>query len=424
MPRITAVRAREVLDSRGNPTVECEIDLAGGQMGRASVPSGASTGTHEAVELRDGDPTRYAGKGVRCAVDAIQQILGPALLGADPADQRAIDARLIELDGTPNKGRLGANAILGCSLAAARAAAAAAGQPLFRHIAGLAGVTATPLPLPMINIISGGLHAGGNLDLQDFLIMPVGATSIAEALEMTVAVYRATGAILRERGVTTLVGDEGGYGPPLATNEMALEIVTGAIERAGYRPGDQISIAIDVAATHFFQADGYALRSEQRTLTPDELIDLLASWVKRFPVISIEDGLAEDDWAHWPALCQRLGDRVQIIGDDFFTTNLERVRRGISVGAANAVLVKMNQIGSLTETLAVVALCRTAGLRSVISARSGETEDDFLADLAVGCAGGQIKIGSIVRSERLAKYNQLLRIEEHLGSSARLAQLR
>jgi enolase len=418
LPRITAVHAREVLDSRGNPTVEVDVRLDSGHLGRASVPSGASTGTHEAVELRDGDPRRYGGKGVLAAVGNVNATLGPALLGRDPADQRAIDALLVALDGTPNKGRLGANALLGCSLAVARAAAAAAGRPLYRHIAALAGVETTPLPLPMVNIISGGLHAGGNLDLQDFLMIPTGAGSIAEALAMTAAVYRATGALLRERGLTTLVGDEGGYGPPLAANEAALELLTGAIERAGYRPGEQVAIAIDVAATHFYAGGGYALRSEGRRLTPPELIELLAGWVGRYPIVSIEDGLAEDDWAHWPALTARLGRQVQIIGDDFFTTNPVRVERGIAAGAANAVLVKMNQIGSLTETLDVVALCRRAGYRTVISARSGETEDDFLADLAVGCAGGQIKIGSIVRSERLAKYNQLLRIEEELGSGA------
>ncbi|MCC6626300.1 MAG: phosphopyruvate hydratase [Chloroflexi bacterium] len=422
MARIATVLAREVLDSRGNPTVEVDVTLDGGQVGRASVPSGASTGTHEAVELRDGDAARYGGKGVRRAVANVVDTLGPALIGRDPTDQRALDALLIELDGTSNKGRLGANAILGCSLAVARAAALVAGVPLYRHIAALAGVDRTPLPLPMVNIISGGLHAGGNIDLQDFLMIPVGAGSMVEALAMTVAVYRATGAILRERGITTLVGDEGGYGPPLASNEAALEVVTTAIVRAGYRPGEQVAIAIDVASTHFHTADGgYALLSEGRTLTPAELIDLLADWVGRYPVVSIEDGLAEDDWAHWPALTARLGARAQIIGDDFFTTNRARVERGIAAGAANAVLVKMNQIGTLTETLDVVALCRQAGYRTVISARSGETEDDFLADLAVGCAGGQIKIGSIVRSERLAKYNQLLRIEEQLGAAATFA---
>ena len=418
MPDITGVHAREILDSRGNPTIEVDIWLENGQRGRASVPSGASTGTHEAVELRDGEAARYGGKGVRRAVDNVNTVLGPALIGRDPADQRDLDERLLALDGTPNKSRLGANAILGCSLAAARAAAIAAGLPLHAHIASLAGVDRPTMPLPMVNIISGGLHAGGNLDLQDFLMIPVGADSMAEAVEMTVAVYRATGAILGERGITTLVGDEGGYGPPLGSNETALEIVTDAIERAGYQPGAQVAIAIDVAATHFHCDGAYTLRSEGRQLAPDEMIDLLARWVDTYPVVSIEDGLAEDDWTHWPALTARLGGRAQIIGDDFFTTNPVRVRRGIAERSANAVLVKMNQIGSLTETLDVVALCREAGFRAVISARSGETEDDFLADLAVGCAGGQIKIGSIVRSERLAKYNQLLRIEEELGATA------
>ena len=391
------------------------------------MPSGASTGTHEAVELRDGERGRYGGKGVRRAVANVDGCWGRRWWGCDPAEQRAIDGLLIGLDGTADKGRLGANAILGCSLACARAAAAAAGLPLYRHIAGLAGVGETPLPIPMVNLISGGLHAGGGLDLQDFLMIPVGAGSVGRALEMTVAVYRAVGAILHERGVTTLVGDEGGYGPPLQSNEAALEVVTSAIERAGLRPGadGDVAIAIDVAATHFYAGEaaggGYRLRSEGRTLSPGEVIDLLAGWVGRYPVVSIEDGLAEDDWGHWPALTARLGGRAQIIGDDFFTTNAGRIERGMAAGAANAVLVKMNQIGSLTETLDVVAQCRRAGWRTVISARSGETEDDLLADLATGCAGGQIKVGSVVRSERLAKYNRLLRIEEELGAGATFA---
>lgn len=415
MARISAVRAREVLDSRGNPTVEVEVSLDTGHLGRASVPSGASTGTHEAVELRDGDSTRYAGKGVRRAVANVGERLGPALMGRDPEDQQGVDALMIELDGSPDKHVLGANAILGCSLAVARAAALARGIPLYWHIAALAGVAQPSLPLPMVNLVSGGLHAGGNLDLQDFLMIPVGARSVAQALEWTVGVYQATGAELRARGFTTLVGDEGGYGPPLDRNETAIEVITAAIERAGRRPAEDVAIAIDVASTHFYADGGYALRSEGRTLSAAELIDLLSGWVDRYPIVSIEDGLAEDDWANWPALTARLGGRVQIIGDDLFTTNPERVERGIQTGAANAVLVKMNQIGTLTETLDVVYRCRRAGLRTVISARSGETEDDFLADLAVGCAGGQIKIGSVVRSERLAKYNRLLRIEEELG---------
>lgn len=417
---ITAVTAREVLDSRGRPTVEAELRLSDGSHGTASVPSGASTGRHEACERRDGDPERYGGGGVLGAVGAVRGEIAAALVGAEP-DQGRVDDALRELDGTPDKSRLGANAMLAVSLAAARAAAASAGVPLWRHLAADRPVT---LPLPMVNIISGGLHAGRQLDFQDFLVIPVGAETYAEALRTVVEVHAATGAILRERGHVTLRADEGGYGPALGRHEEALELLDDAVARAGRRPGDDVVYALDIAATHFHDpATGrYRLASEDRELAPEELIDAIAALVDRFAIASVEDPLAEDDWDAWTAFTERLGDRVQVVGDDLFTTNVRRVQRGIDTGAANAVLVKMNQIGTISETLEVVACARGAGLATVISARSGETEDPALADLAVGTNGGQIKVGSVTQSERLAKYNQLLRIEEALGSDAVLSR--
>jgi enolase len=421
-PAITRVHAREVLDSRGNPTVEAEVSCAGGAFGRAIVPSGASTGRHEAVELRDGDPARHGGKGVRLAVANVRQVLGPALLGRPATEQAAIDQTMCELDGTPNKSRLGANAILGVSLACAHAAAASRGLPLWRY---LDSEGRAELPLPMVNMISGGLHAGGNLDLQDFLLMPVGARSYSEALEMTGAVYRALGVVLREHGFEgVLVGDEGGFGPRLQSNEQAIEMVLEGIGRAGLAAGRQAGLALDVASTHFYQPDTgrYHLRADGgRSLDAGGMIDLLRRWVDAYPIFSIEDGLAEDDWDGWRELTAVLGRRVQLIGDDLFTTSPKRLRRGIAEGSANAVLVKVNQVGTLTEALEVVRLAREAGSRAVISARSGETEDATLADLAVASGAGQIKIGSVARSERLAKYNQLLRIEEEMGPSGRFA---
>jgi enolase len=415
-PTITCVHAREVLDSRGNPTVEVEVHCAGGAFGRAIVPSGASTGKHEAVELRDGDSARYGGKGVRRAVASVRDVLAPLLHGLDVTDQMRIDRLLCETDGTPNKARLGANALLGVSLACARAAAASRGQSLWRYL-DTEGVAR--LPLPMVNLISGGLHAGGNLDLQDFLLMPIGARSYSEALEMTVAVYRALGRVLTHHGFEgVLVGDEGGYGPRLQSNEQAIEMILRAIEDARLKPGEQASIALDVASTHFYQDGRYQLRIDGgRTFDADGMIALLERWVTQYPILSIEDGLAEDDWDGWRKLTAVLGDRVQLIGDDLFVTNPERLRRGIADGIANCVLVKVNQIGTLTEALDVVRLARSAGYRAVISARSGETEDSTLADLAVATGAGQIKIGSVARSERLAKYNQLLRIEEEIGAA-------
>ena len=423
LTRIQLVRGREVLDSRGNPTVEVDVRLRGGAFGRAIVPSGASTGRHEAVELRDGDPTRYEGKGVLRAVSAVNDVIGPAICGdADAVDQPKLDARLSELDGTANKANLGANAILGVSLATAHAAAAAAGQPLYRY---LGGSEACVLPMPMVNIISGGRHAAGGLDMQDFLVIPIGAETYREALQMVVAVYRAVGRILSQtRPYPYGVADEGGYGPPLPCHEDALGLLYDATRLAGYRcarDGD-IVIGLDVAATEFVGDGGqYVLRAEGRAFTSRELVDLLDHWSKTYPIISIEDGLAEDDWDGWDYLSTKMGGSTQLIGDDLFTTNPERLARGADDGIANAVLVKPNQIGTLTETLETVKLAQERGYLPVISARSGETEDTTIADLAVATGAGQIKIGSITRSERLAKYNRLLRIEEKLADQARFA---
>jgi enolase len=415
-PTIVSAHAREILDSRGRPTVEVELRLSDGTTTRASVPSGASTGRHEAVERRDGDPERYGGRGVLRAVEAVNTEIAATIHGAD-VDLAAVDQTLIELDGTPDKSRLGANAILAVSLACARAEAAVAGQPLWRH---LAAESEPVLPMPMVNVISGGLHAGRQLDFQDFLVMPVGAESYREALRTVIAVYEATADVLRERGLSVLKADEGGFGPALESHAAALELLDVAVDRAGLRIGDDIAYALDVAATHFYdpRSGTYELASEGRTCTAQELEAVLRELADRHPVLSVEDALAEDDWDGWTALTAALGDRLQIVGDDLFTTNLERLERGIERGAANAVLVKMNQIGTISETLAVVDGAKAAGYRTVISARSGETEDPALADLAVGTAGGQIKVGSVAQSERLAKYNQLLRIEEELCADA------
>ena len=420
---VAAVRAREVLDSRGNPTVEVDLTLNGGAFGRAIVPSGASTGRHEAVELRDGDPVRYEGLGVMRAVASVNDVIGPSIIGqSDVADQSALDFRLRELDGTANKANLGANAVLGVSLAAAHAMAAATAQPLYRH---LGGPDATMLPMPMVNIISGGRHAAGGLDMQDFLAIPVGAGTSREALQMVVAVYRAVGRVLSQTGTYAYgVADEGGFGPPLPCHEDALGLLYDATRLAGYRcarDGD-IAIGLDVAATEFAVDDGvYILRAEGRSFTSIELADLLAHWQLTYPIISIEDGLSEDDWEGWQYLTGKMGRGTQLIGDDLFTTNPARLAQGADLGIANAVLVKPNQIGTLTETLETVRLAQKRGYLPVISARSGETEDTTIADLAVATGAGQIKIGSITRSERLAKYNRLLRIEEELGERAQFA---
>lgn len=410
---IRCVRALEILDSRGNPTLAAEVELSGGVAATAKVPSGASTGRHEALELRDGDPGRYAGKGVRKAVRNVEEVIGPALAGTDPEDQAAVDGRMIELDGTPGKSRLGANAILGVSCAVARAAAMARGVPLWRHLAGDRGAS---LPVPMVNILSGGLHAGRQFEFQDFLAAPYGFDTYSESLCAACAIHRAAKELLDERGcVLTGVADEGGWGPRLPANETALEVLTAAIERAGFRPGEQVVIAIDAASSHFYVDGRYYLRSEERWVSRGEMIDLLAGWAERFPVFSIEDGLAEDDWEGWERLTRRLGNRLQLLGDDLFVTNPGRLERGIRSGVANAVLVKMNQIGTLTETFQVIDRASEAGYRAVISARSGETEDDFLADLAVASGAGQIKVGSVTRSSRLSKYNRLLEIEQRSG---------
>ena len=403
---IRGIRAMEVLDSRGNPTVAAEVRLADGTAAQASVPSGASTGTYEAVELRDGDSRRYQGKGVLRAVGHVNDVIAPALDGMDAGAQDALDARMIELDGTPGKSRLGANAILAVSCAAARAAAASLGVPLWRH---LGGAREAVLPVPMVNILSGGHHASHHFEFQDFLVIPHGFASYPEALEAIVAVHRAARVEVEARGYPlTGVADEGGWGPKLPTNELALEILTAAIQRAGFAAAGQMTIALDVAATHFWHDGEYDLSTEGRMLSSDGMVQLLAGWAARYPVTSIEDGLSEDDWTGWQRLTTTLGGRLQLVGDDLFVTNLARLERGIAMRAGNAVLVKMNQIGTLTETLAVVDRARAAGYRVVISARSGETEDDFLADLAVASGAGQIKVGSVRTSERLSKYNRLL----------------
>jgi len=415
MPKIVSLRAREILDSRGRPTVEAEVELSSGDRGRASVPSGASTGAAEAHELRDGDRSRYDGLGVLQAVANVEGPIAAAAAGLDATDQRSLDRRLIELDGTPNKSRLGANAILAVSLANARAAAAASGLPLYRYLAKLAGTTPR-MPLPMTNMISGGKHAGGSLDIQDVLIMPAGAPQYATGLEWIVRVYRRLATLLAAAGYEGyLVGDEGGFGPRLHSNREAIEFVTRAIEAAGFKPGSDVTIALDIASSHFYRDGGYFLAAEKgQKLTSSQLIDRLASWADEFPIASIEDGLAESDWPGWRELTARLARRLKLVGDDLFATNPSLLQKGIDEQVANAVLIKVNQIGTLSETLSTLALARQHGYWTIVSARSGETEDDFLADLAVGVAADSIKIGSIARSERLAKYNRLLRIAEEL----------
>jgi enolase len=419
---IASVRAREVLDSRGNPTVEVEMTLEGGARGCAIVPSGASTGAYEALELRDGDKERYGGKGVLKAVASVNGEIASAIEGMPVEDQRALDRRMIELDGTPNKGRLGANALLGVSLAAAHAAAVAQQLPLYVHLARLAGdASPGPLPVPMFNILNGGKHAEGSTDFQEFMVMPLGAPTYSEGLRMAVETYHALGRLIYERGLPTTVGDEGGFAPPGLANEEAIELVTRAIEAAGYRPGEDLSIALDPASSELFQDGAYVLAREERTLAPRELVDLWADWRARFPIVSIEDGMAEDDWEGWRALTGHIGGTTQLVGDDLFVTNVERIERGIREGSANAVLIKLNQIGTLSETLDAIAAARSAGWGAVISHRSGETEDTTIADLAVATGAGQIKAGAPARGERTAKYNRLLRIEAELGVSARYA---
>ncbi|MGH2462680.1 MAG: phosphopyruvate hydratase [Candidatus Limnocylindria bacterium] len=412
---IRRVHAREILDSRGNPTVEVEVTLGGGTLGVAAVPSGASTGTHEAVELRDGDPARYGGKGVLQAVANVNGEIATAVAGRDATDQAGLDLRLVELDGTPTKARLGANALLGVSLAVARAAAAAVGQPLYRY---LGGEDAATLPVPMVNILNGGRHAAGGTDFQEFMVVPLGAPTFREGLRWAAETFHALGALLRERGLPTAVGDEGGFGPALPSNQAAAELVVEAIERAGYRPGDEVAIALDPATSELFGDGTYTLASEGRSLSATQLIDLWTDWTDRYPLVSLEDGLAEDDWVGWAGLTARLGDRLQLVGDDLLVTSLARLERAMSERAGNAILVKVNQVGTLTEATAAVRAAQAAGWGAVISHRSGETEDTTIADLAVALGTGQIKTGSMSRSERTAKYNRLLRIEEELGDRA------
>lgn len=413
--QVERVHAREVLDSRGNPTVEVDVALGDGAFGRAIVPSGASTGEHEALELRDGDKSRYGGKGVLQAVEAVNGPLASLVCGMDAREQKAIDQAMLTLDGTPDKSRLGANAILGVSLALARAAADSSGLPLFAY---LGGVHAHVLPVPMMNIMNGGKHASNSTDFQEFMVMPTGAASFREALQMGVEIYQRLGSLLHDMGHGTSVGDEGGYAPSLGSNEAALDVIMRAIEAAGLRPGDDVYIALDPAASEIYRDGRYHLDIEGRTLSGAEMVDFWEDWTRRYPIISLEDGLAEDDWEHWSLLVERVGDRVQIVGDDLLVTNVDRVRRAIREGAANSLLCKVNQIGSLTEAMAASQLSQRHGWTVVTSHRSGETEDSTIADLAVAMNSGQIKTGAPARSDRVAKYNQLLRIEEQLGPAA------
>ncbi|MDY0087147.1 MAG: phosphopyruvate hydratase [Coriobacteriia bacterium] len=415
MSYIVDIYAREVLDSRGNPTVEVEVVLDDGSFGRAIVPSGASTGAFEAVELRDGDSSRYLGKGVCTAVDNVNEAIAAELLGMDATDQRLIDSTMLALDGTLNKGKLGANAILGTSLAIARAAAESTELTLYSYIG---GANAHTIPVPMMNILNGGAHADNNVDLQEFMIMPLGASTFAEGLRMCAEIYHTLKKVLSERGLGTGVGDEGGFAPDLGSNEEALQLISDAVGEAGYSLGEQIVFALDPATTEFYRDNVYHLDGEGRVLSSAEMVEFWADLVERYPIISIEDGMAEEDWEGWKLLTERLGERVQLVGDDLFVTNTERLARGIGMGVANSILIKVNQIGSLTETLDCIEMARRAGYTCVISHRSGETEDTTIADLAVAVNAGQIKTGAPARSDRVAKYNQLLRIEEELSDSA------
>lgn len=414
---IIDVFAREILDSRGNPTVEVEVILEDGSMGRAAVPSGASTGAHEAVELRDGED-RYLGKGVQEAVKNVNDIIAAEIVGLDATDQIEIDNLMLELDGTKNKGKLGANAILGVSMAVAKAAATSLGLELFKYIG---GVNARKLPVPMMNILNGGEHADNNVDIQEFMVMPVGATSFADALRMCAETYHNLKKVLNERGLNTGIGDEGGFAPDLASNEEAIKVILEAVEKAGYKAGDDMMIALDVASTELYKDGKYVLEGEGRELTSEEMVDFYEDLINKYPIISIEDGLSEDDWEGWKVMTEKLGKKVQLVGDDFFVTNTERLSRGIAEGSANSILIKVNQIGSLTETLNAIEMATKAGFTSVVSHRSGETEDVTISDLVVALNTGQIKTGAPARSERVAKYNQLLRIEEYLGETAEYA---
>ncbi|MHA7965377.1 phosphopyruvate hydratase [Paenibacillus sp. CAU 1782] len=415
MSVIVDVYAREVLDSRGNPTVEVEVSLESGGKGRAIVPSGASTGAHEAVELRDGDKSRYLGKGVTKAVDNVNSVIAPEIIGLDALDQVAIDRKMIALDGTPNKGKLGANAILAVSMAVARAAADALDVPLYTY---LGGFNAKTLPVPMMNIINGGEHADNNIDVQEFMVLPVGAPDFKEALRIGAEIFHNLKSVLHDKGLSTAVGDEGGFAPNLGSNEEAIVTIISAIEKAGYKPGVDVFLGMDVASTEFFKDGKYVLSGEGKSFTPAEFVDLLASWVEKYPIITIEDGCSEDDWEGWKLLTEKLGDKVQLVGDDLFVTNTERLSDGIEKGVGNSILVKVNQIGTLTETFDAIEMAKRAGYTAVISHRSGESEDSTIADIAVATNAGQIKTGAPSRTDRVAKYNQLLRIEDQLGSTA------
>ena len=416
MAMITEVYAREILDSRGNPTIEVEVCLEDGSVGRAAVPSGASTGAHEAVELRDDDKNRYLGKGVTKAVDNVNDVIAEALIGLEATRQVEIDEMLIRLDGTPNKGKLGANAILGVSMAVAKAAAASVGLPLYLY---LGGVYAQELPVPMMNILNGGQHADNNVDIQEFMIMPVGAASFSEALRMNAEIYHGLKALLNAKGLGTGLGDEGGFAPNLKSNEEAIEVILEAVKKAGYKPGEDIMIALDVAASEFYKDGKYQMEGEGLVKTSNQMVDYLAALCEKYPIVSIEDGLAEDDWKGWKALTKKLGTKVQLVGDDLFVTNEERLLEGIKNDTANAILIKVNQIGTLTETFNAIETAKRAGYTCIISHRSGETEDTTLADIAVAVNAGQIKTGAPARTDRVAKYNQLLRIEEDLGGAAK-----
>jgi len=413
---IEDIFSREILDSRGNPTVEVDVFLSDGAMGRAAVPSGASTGTYEAVELRDEDSARYGGKGVTKAVENVNNVIAGELIGMDAMDQVAIDEQMLTLDGTPNKSNLGANAILGVSLAVARAAADSLGLPLFQY---LGGVSARQMPVPMFNILNGGRHADWNIDLQEFMVMPIGANSFREGLRMGAEVFHALRKVLKDKGLDTGVGDEGGFAPKLTANEEAIQVIIQAIEKAGYQPGADVALAMDPASSEFYKDGKYVLKSEGKTLTGAQMVDYYVGLCEKYPIVSIEDGLAEDDWETWKLLTERLGDRVQLVGDDLFVTNVERLRKGIQMGAANSILIKVNQIGTLSETLDAIETAKRASYTAVVSHRSGETEDTTIADIVVATSAGQIKTGAPNRSERVAKYNQLLRIEEQLGDYAR-----
>ncbi len=423
MTDIVSITAREILDSRGNPTVEADVQLSGGAMGRAAVPSGASTGEHEAVELRDGDQTYYLGKGVLSAVDNVESILSPELIGMDATNQRLIDGTMNAIDGTPNKSRLGANAILAVSMAVARASAAALRMPLYRY---LGGVNACLLPTPMMNILNGGSHADSNVDFQEFMIMPVGAESFSDALRQGAEIFHTLKAVLKKKGYNTAVGDEGGFAPSLKSNSEAVELILEAIEKVGLTPGEDIAIALDPASSEFFdKASGNYIfkKSDNSSRDSHAMADYWIDWVRQYPIVSIEDGLAEDDWEGWQYLTEKIGDRIQLVGDDLFVTNTERLQQGIDQKVANSILIKVNQIGTISETLDAIELGRRFGYTSIISHRSGETEDTFIADLAVATNAGQIKTGSASRTDRIAKYNQLLRIEEQLGQSAQFLGL-